>query len=227
MKKIIAAAAATGLLLIGAAAPASAETLYRNGANKVTIKPVGAPAGAEVTKAKVTVKKGKKTVARNKSFYKAKKGKYKVTSTFTYFPTFTRPMTYDDQTSVYCNITSRAVIADQTTWVAYESDPSEGRVTGPATIQYTGTCRVDFYPTAAWSGTQTVTYPTTWTEDEAVFETSVPQAHDRAAVILAGDYDREGQWMYAYSPLGSYPTLTFRSSPWETTSKSTRTVVVK
>ena len=38
-----------------------------------------------MTKAKVTVKKGKKTVARNKSFYKAKKGTYKVTSTVSYF----------------------------------------------------------------------------------------------------------------------------------------------
>jgi len=85
MKKIIAAVAAAGLLCIGAAAPASAETLYRNGANKVTITAQGAPEGAAVTKAKVTVKKGKKTVARNKNFYRAKKGKYKVTSTVSYF----------------------------------------------------------------------------------------------------------------------------------------------
>ena len=48
MKKIIAAVAATGLLCIGAAAPASAETLYRNGANKVTITAQGAPARAHV-----------------------------------------------------------------------------------------------------------------------------------------------------------------------------------
>jgi hypothetical protein len=223
MKKIIATIAATGLLLVGGASTASAETLYRNGAKKVTINPAGAPAGAVVTKAKVTVKKGKKTVARNKNFYKAKKGKYKVTSTITYIPTFTRPMTQQDSGTAYCLVTSHAVVSHQTTFVS--DGDGWGKVTGPATIRYTGTCTVDFYPSEAWDGEQVVTYDTAWTEDVTVWD-YVRTAHNRTAVILDHGAD-VNTWAYAYSSLESYPTLTFHSSPWEKVAKSTRTVVVR
>ncbi len=94
MRKLLTLAGATvataSLLVGGVATSAGAETIHRNGAKKVTItadttKKV--PAGAKVTKKRVTVKKGKKTVAKNKKRYRAKKGKYKVTSFVTYrFP---------------------------------------------------------------------------------------------------------------------------------------------
>lgn len=223
MKKIISIAVATVVALGVAAAPASAETMYRNGANKVTIKPVGAPADSVVTKARVTVKKGKKTVAKNKPFYKAKKGKYKVTSTITYISTFTRPMTYQDSGTAYCLIASRAVVSHQTTFVA--DGDGWGVVSGPATVRYTGTCTVDFYPSEAWSGAQTLTYDTAWTEDVTVWDYE-RTTHDRTSVILDSASD-VNTWAYAYSSLESYPTLTFASSPWEKVVKSTRTVVVK
>lgn len=228
MKKIIATVAATGLLLIGGASAASAETLYRSGANKVTITAQGAPAGAQVIKARVTVKKGSKTVAKNKAFYKASKGKYRVISTVTYLPMVTRPMTAADADSPYCLITSRAVVSHQTTWVAYDYDPAEGRVTGPARIRYTGTCTVEFYPTEAYGGSQTRTYNTAWTEDVTVFGIFIPRVHDRNSVILEEEGTPVNSWTYASdSGLESYPTLTFATSPWELTTKTTRTVVVR
>lgn len=86
MKRFIATAAAVGLLLVGSSSAAAAETVHRTG-SKATIMPVGAPAGAEVLSARVTVKKGHKTLAKNKKSYRAGKGTYRVTSRVSYrFP---------------------------------------------------------------------------------------------------------------------------------------------
>ena len=186
MKKFIAAAAATGLLLIGAAAPASAETMYRNGANKVTITAKGAPKGAPIITATVTVKKGKKTVARNKPFYKAKKGKYKVTSIVSYYsaiatqvqgpstqvqtpstqvqvPPTTKlvPLTQGDLVSEHCTVFKRT-IADHTVavtdyWVGDEG--GTGMLEGLAAVTYTGGC-------SAWVYDEyNVAHPLAWTDD--------------------------------------------------------------
>ena len=51
--KAVSTFAAAGLLLAGSAPAASAETLHRNGASTVTIRPAGAPAGAKVSTAAV------------------------------------------------------------------------------------------------------------------------------------------------------------------------------
>ncbi len=186
MKKIIATAVTTGLLLAGGAATASAETLYRSGANKVTITAQGAPEGAAVTKAKVTVKKGKKTVARNKDFYKAKKGTYKVTSTVSYYlpgysvqgpatsvqgpstqvqgPGTTKSVTpaQSDLMLEKCTVTGRT-ITNRTVQVDYYSYYyDEGSLKGQAAVTYTGNCTAKVWDE---NGTlRTLAWTDDWTE---------------------------------------------------------------
>jgi hypothetical protein len=155
MKKIIATIAATGLLLVGGASAASAETMYRNGANKVTITATGAPEGAQITKAKVTVKKGKKTVARNKNFYKAKKGTYKVTSTVTYYmpgtstwvegatTSTTKTVAANDLYLGTCTVTSRAIAQDNSTYKYWYGQIDY--LSGEVWVDYTANCPAYFY----------------------------------------------------------------------------------
>lgn len=185
MKKFMAAAAATGLLLIGAAAPASAETLSRT-KGKATITAQGAPEGAVVTKARVTVKKAKKTVAKNKKSYKANKGKYTVTSTVSYyFPgydswtpgtTSTSPATTktvkvleSDMAFEECTVTGRTISNRTVQAVDYDSYWQEATVRGQAAITYTGICTAEIesqgYVKHSWTDE--------WTELENVFDPSV------------------------------------------------------
>lgn len=193
MKKIVATIAATGLLLVGGASSASAETLYRNGAKKVTITASTAkvPAGAEVTKARIWVKKGKKTVAKNKKFYKAKKGKYKVTSKVTYrFPatetyvpgvtttspaiTKTVPVTESDMAFERCTVTGRSIENRTVQATDYDSYWGEATVQGQAVITYTGNCTAEVvslgYVEHKWTDE--------WTELVSVFEPWEAMSYD-------------------------------------------------
>ena len=228
MKKVVAAVAGTvaaGLLIAGAAAPASAETLYRTGANKVTITPQGAPEGAVITKAKVTVKKGKKTVARNKNFYKAKKGKYKVTSTISYFPVATVQM---QPGNVYaeCRVTNRELVSDRTEW-KYAGDP-DAWLYGQVTIRYTGDCTEDpvAFDYAIGSWVPSVTWQTTWIEDPLVM-VDYTGTTDRNATILAdSDVAKIGDVAnVSGDKMSSVPTYTTHGD--QTTGKTVRTVVVR
>lgn len=169
MKKFVATIAATGLLMGGVATAASAETIHRNGAKKVTItadlnKKV--PAGATVTKSRITVKKGKKTVAKNKKRYRAKKGKYKVISTVwlslptttktwvpgtdTYVPgttttgpATTKNITADDLWINTCTVASRTIAQDNSTYTYWDGQPDY--LTGEVWVDYTANCSAEYY----------------------------------------------------------------------------------
>lgn len=218
MKKslaILAAIVAATLPLGLVASPAGAETMYRNGASKVTIKPTGAPAGAYITKARVTVKKGKKTVARNRPSYLAKRGTYKAASTVTY----RRRADYIPADWAFdgtCTVDDGQVIQDNTAW----NWDGIWEVTGTAVVAYDVTCTDWFYAINRY-GTQvqqTFTWNTTWLDDDEVYFVT----------------ETEGDWEYAYSigeqvspdVVETMPTVPSYADQL-TTKKSTRTVVVR
>lgn len=187
---------AAGIMIVGAAAPASAETLNRSGAAKVRITAQGAPEGAVVTNAKVTVKKGKKTVARNKNFYNAKKGKYTVTSTVSYYfpahsiqgpsrqeqapstevqgPAITKtvPVLQRDMSGEKCTVTGRTV-ANRTVQAVDFYDATDmadwATVRGQAAITYTGDCTATFYDENG--DAHRLAWVDDWTEIVSVWET--------------------------------------------------------
>ena len=204
--------------------PANAETLRRRGAKTVQILPAAAPAGATVVSASVTVKKGKKTVARNRASYKAKKGTYKVTSTVI----FRLPQSYTvlaGDVWASCRVTSKELISDRTDWRDFGGDAT-GYYFGQVTVRYTGECVDDLYIGGL---SQRLTWLTSWSDDELVMtaDTTDTSAATRAALVLAdtdfkvGDVDYvDGADMSALPPattvLGEQQILT-----------STRTVKVK
>lgn len=232
MNKLISGLVATtvaGGLLVAGAGSASAETLYRTGANKVTITPVGAPAGAQVTKAKVTVKKGKKTVARNKNSYKAKKGKYKVTSTVTYFPQVVRTFGPNDVWAS-CRVTGREIVSDRTSWDAAEAaEWGDAYISGQVTVRYAGTCSQDpvMIDARTMSWLPNTVWNTTWTEDESIFENWDGTSISRTDAILNDVSTKVGDAAYVGgSTMSVLPPAAVSYDPVVTT-KNTRTVVVK
>lgn len=218
MKKILSVVAATAVAFSITAAPASAETLYRNGANKVTIKPIKAPAGTVTTKARVAVKKGSKTVAKNKSFYKAKKGKYKVTSTVTYFTpssdvwvpevigsstTKVVPVLESDMAFEQCIVTGRTITNRTVQAVDYSDYWGEATVTGQAVIAYTGTCTAEI----ASQGYVKHSWTDEWTELEDVFEPWEDMTREEfdsfnAQAWLEGALGSNGRPLYPH-PIGN------------------------
>lgn len=206
MKKLVAIAVAS-LLSIGLTAAsvptAQAETIKRHGAKKVRILPKGAPAGATVVFARVTVKKGKKTLAFYQPSYKAKKGSYTVTSYIDYRV----PTTYTPEPSSFsadCRVTSREITQDRTSWNGYSD--GTGYYSGQVSVKYTGSCVEDF---DAGDYQQRYTWDASWATDEYVFTDDTTPSADRAALILAeldyvvGDVD-----YVAGADLSAIPTVT-------------------
>jgi hypothetical protein len=234
MKKLVAIAVAAVVALGVTAAPASAETLYRNGSNKVTIKPVGAPEGSSVIKAKVTVKKGKKTVARNKNFYKAKKGSYKVTSTVSYYfpaynvqgpakqvqgpstqvqgPSTTKNVPADDLYLGTCTVTSRTIVQDNTTY-KYLGDP-DAWLSGDAWIDYTANCPATYYDDDF--NKQNVNVNVKWQESDYVFVENV--TGDKTTDLAANpDFYYVGQFTdYVYNFTLLNPVTYVAPGSWTT-----------
>lgn len=252
MKKIITIAVAAVMALGVTAAPASAETLYRNGSNKVTIKPwFPGTDGIEIIKERVTVKKGKKTVAKNKKFYKAKKGKYKVTSTMWYrtatdrwvegttttIPGVTKSVSASDLYLGRCTVTSRTFVQDNSVYKG--SDSFGWWLAGDVWVDYTATCAASYYDDDY--NVRNVTVGVKWNESDYVFVD--PVTGDKATDLAANDdFYYVGQYtdsVYNFSLLTpvSYvtaPTTTTSPGYWVTdygteiyTWKYTRTVKVK
>jgi hypothetical protein len=220
-----AAAAAAGLVLVGAlGTPASAETLTRKGGS-ATIKPVGAPAGALVTKARVTVKKGKKTVAKNRTSYKAKrKGTYKATSTITYKPRTTAKRASATHVFAKCRISSRTIISDRTT--RHQWFDGTMYYAGQVTVRYQGNCTDDL-----WVGStlKHVAFPATWTDDDYVMTDDLPVGADPTAAKYADLYYGIGDIDYVSGTdmsASSLPAIGWNYGAARTI-KKTRTVVVR
>ena len=218
IRTAVAGLATVGLLFVGAA-PGSAETLDRNGASKVVINPVGAPEGAQIVKAKVTVKKGKKTVARNKNFYRAKKGKYKVTSTITYRMPQVVAIPAGDVWAE-CRVTSKVITSDRTAWRDWGD--GTGYYADQATVQYVGTCVDDIWVGDTYNR---YTWDASWSEDEFLMTENAPVASDWAALKMAATDYKVGDVDYQPgADLSALPTATALGAAQVT--KNTRTVIV-
>mgnify|MGYP003702525495 FL=1 len=257
MRKLITIAgvglASAGLLLAGTGA-ASAETLHRNGAEKVTVTAdsTRVPAGARVTKAKVTVKKGKKTVARNKNFYKAKKGKYKVRSTVSYYfpgtetyvpgvtttsPATTTNIPASDLWLGTCTVTSRTLAQDNSTYTYWDGQPDY--LSGEVWMDYTANCPASYFDKNY--DTHRTTVDVKWQESAYLFNLNV--TGDKAIDLYSdNDFYYVGQYVGSVYDFTLLTPVTHRTpgatttTPgyWVTTPgsdvqtvKSTRTVRVK
>lgn len=191
---LVSAVLVIGTAVVGAPS-VSAETLYRDGAKKVTIYPEYPGGDYTVTKARITVKKGKKTVAKNKKTYRAKKGTYKVTSTITYFypetvtwvdgvwsrtPDTTRPeaITEADLSSEQCVVTGRTVQNRSVQVTSYDTYFGEATLDGQADVTYTGACTAHVYDSQLTR--HDLAWTDEWTETKSVytwvkmFESDVP-----------------------------------------------------
>lgn len=183
---ISAAAAALAITTIGLTAPtAHAQTLHTRHAKTVKIRPAKiAPAGAKIIRAMITVKKGNRTLAKNKAAYRATKGTYKVTTTVS----FRLPQTITPSaTSVWseCRITSMAITSDRTDWNDWFDDT--GYYAGQVTFAYTGTCADTFYDQSG--AAHYVKWTTTWQYDDFVVTENVsPFASRSSAIIDAATY---------------------------------------
>lgn len=225
MRKLSTIAASTvataGLLLAGTAPAASAETLHRNGASTVTIRPSGAPAGAAVSGATVTVKNGSRTVAVNRKSYRATKGTYRVTSTLTYRKarTVTVPAS-----SVWaeCRVSSKRITDDRTAWRSWFD--GTGYYAGQVTVRYSGTCTDTIYDSNYNS--RRLTWQTSWSDDEYMVTDDHPASADWAAIKLAetdytiGDVDHVSGEDMTQMP-------TYQVYGKKQTTRNTRTVVVR
>lgn len=215
--KIVVAAALSGGLLLGAAGPASAEVLAVGASGKATIVPVGAPAGAKVSKATVTVKKGAKTVARNKASYRAKPGTYKVTSKFTYRPVSTTTISAD-RIWAKCRVSDRQIISDRTTWNDWFD--GNGYYAGQVTVSYSGSCTDTVF---IGSSLKTLTWNSAWTDDEYIVTSDGAPSADWASIKLAQANYTIGDIAYVSGPeMTSLPTVSKLGSTRTTT--RTRTV---
>ena len=224
LKSAAAIAAALAMsVALGAvgASPASAETISRGGKKTATIRPAAAPAGALAQSATITVKKGSKTVAKNKASYKAKKGTYKVTSTLTYYPLTVRAGK-PDEVWAECRVEALQITSDRTDFRDYDKD-GVGYYAGQVTVHYTGTCTDTIY---TFGVSDTYTWQSSWNFDDWVATEDVSVSADRIAAITAdlsyglGDVDMvEGPALAALPKVKTLGTLV--------SAKTTRTVKVK
>lgn len=216
----IAAAVLGGGLLLAAAVPANAEVLAAGTSGKATIVPVGAPAGAKVSKATVTVKKGSKTVARNKKTYKAKKGTYKVTSKITYRPVTTTTIPAD-KIMAKCRVSSREITSDRTQWEEWFD--GTGYYAGQVTVRYTGSCTDSVF---VGSKLTSMTWTTVWTEDDYIMTTEAAPSANWAALKLAEVSYKVGDIDYVFGKdMTTLPTIS-KLGGTKTTS-NTRSVTVR
>lgn len=200
MRKILAVLATCGLLLVGPSVPAQAETLYRNGANKVTITAKGAPHGAQIIKARITVKKGKKTKAKNKPFYRAKKGTYSVASTIVYRPRTTLRRASASTVFAQCRVTSKAITSDRTSWNVWdvqEDGTVIGYYAGQVTVRYTGKCN-----DRIWVGDtlKSFVWNSAWSDDDYIMTDFLPVNSNWAALKLAETSYVVGDLAYVDGP---------------------------
>lgn len=214
------------LLAFGALAlvapPANAETLHTGRAKTVKIRPAKiAPAGAKIVRSVITVKKGKKTVAKNRTSYKATKGTYKVTTTVSY----RQPRTITPSaTSVWseCRIATMRITSDRTDWRDWSD--GTGYYAGQVTFSYTGTCADTFYDQ---NGTaHYVKWATTWQYDDYVITDNVtPSASRSSAIIDAATYGLGDVDFVDGTEMSTLPAYQAWTAPQALT--RTRTVRVK
>jgi len=219
--KAVSTFAAAGLLLAGSAPAASAETLHRNGASTVTIRPAGAPAGAKVSTAVITVKKGTRTVAVNQRSYRATKGTYRVTSTLTYRAarTVTLPA---GSVWAECRVDSKRITDDRTSWRDYSD--GTGYFAGQVTARYSGTCTDTVYDSN--HNSRRLAWTTSWSDDKYLVTEAHPTNADWAALKLAETDYKIGDVDYVDGEdVAKLPTYTTYAK--KQTTKETRTVRVR
>jgi hypothetical protein len=218
-----ATAAALAITLVAVGSPsAAAETISRKGAKTVRITAVAAPAGAMVLSSKITVKKGKKTVAKNKTSYKAKKGKYKVTSTVQYRDPISYQIAAVDLVGSDCRITTVELTSDRTAFRDYDGD-GIGYYYGQATVRLTGDCS----EVISTSGHRELyQWTTSWSEDPFIKTVEGSPSADHAALVLAASGFTVGdlEWVKGVE-MSALPTV--RAFSDIKTLKNSRTVTVR
>ena len=223
-RRIISLAAAAVVVAgtVALSAPvANAETLHLKHSKTVKIVPAAlAPASSRVTKAVITVKKGSKTVAKNKTSYKAKKGKYKVTTTVTFQQRRTVTASATDIWAS-CRIATMALTSDRTDWNDWFD--GTGYYAGQVTFTYTGTCSETIY---AADGSHFVQWKTSWQADDYIMTEFVsPSASRTDAIIAEASYGLGDSDYVDGTDMKTLPT--YQTWSPSRTVKATRTVTVK